>query len=228
MLNNQIKYCNKCQIDKPLNEFSKSKRYKDGLQTKCKACAKQYEENNKERITVRKKQHYESNKVESSTRCKKYREENKQCIATRTKQWRENNREKISELKRQYYEEHKDGHIKQYREINKEKMISQRKQYHQTKKGKASKVNSEHKRRAVKKQGDVTTPQLLELQQTAKICYWCNTSLKNKVVHIDHYVPLSKGGEHTLSNLVISCAKCNLSKSSKDPIEFANIVGKLL
>ena len=68
----------------------------------------------------------------------------------------------------------------------------------------------------------------MELQNNAKICYWCNVSLKNTKVHIDHYTPLSKGGEHTISNLVVSCSKCNLEKHSKDPLEFAITKGKLL
>ena len=41
-------------------------------------------------------------------------------------------------------------------------------------------------------------------------------------------MPLSKGGEHTLTNLVVSCPTCNLQKNAKDPIEFANKLGRLL
>lgn len=33
-----------------------------------------------------------------------------------------------------------------------------------------------------------------------------------KVFHIDHLTPISLGGTHDLSNLVLSCASCNLSK----------------
>ena len=78
------------------------------------------------------------------------------------------------------------------------------------------------------KQGDVTSNQLLKLQQNAKVCYWCGINLKGKATHIDHYIPISKGGEHTLSNLVASCDKCNLIKHAKDPFVFANSIGKLL
>ena len=61
-----------------------------------------------------------------------------------------------------------------------------------------------------------------------KLCPQCNTNLKNKKIHLDHYIPLSKGGEHTLSNLVISCPHCNLSKNAKDPYIFANSIGRLI
>lgn len=33
--------------------------------------------------------------------------------------------------------------------------------------------------------------------------------------HLDHIFPWSKGGEHTVKNLTVACATCNLSKSDK-------------
>jgi 5-methylcytosine-specific restriction endonuclease McrA len=118
--------------------------------------------------------------------------------------------------------------MKHYCQANKEKIAEQGKQYRQTLTSKAIRKNASHKRRTKTKQGDVTTKQLLELQLNAKACYWCNCSLGRNMVHIDHYVPLSKGGEHTISNLVVACRKCNLAKHAKDPIIFAKEMGKLL
>ena len=48
---------------------------------------------------------------------------------------------------------------------------------------------------------------LKERRDTA--CTYCG----NPGVHIDHIVPLSKGGEHTWTNITISCKSCNVSKS---------------
>lgn len=126
---------------------------------------------------------------------------------------------------------YKDGRSKEqnwYYRLNKEKCNIRNKEYFATDIGKAVRKNNKHKRRSIERQGDVTNKQLLELEQNAKTCYWCNKSLKNKQIHIDHYVPLAKGGEHTLSNLVVSCNKCNMSKCAKDPLLFANSLGKLL
>jgi len=111
---------------------------------------------------------------------------------------------------------------------NSEASKSRNKKWYKTDIGKIFLKNKRHSRRTKTKQGDVTTTQLLHLEQNAKVCYWCNVSIKNKVVHIDHYVPLSVGGEHTISNLVVSCSKCNLKKHAKDPIKFANSIGRLL
>ena len=42
-------------------------------------------------------------------------------------------------------------------------------------------------------------------------CIYCN----GKYEHLDHIIPISKGGSHTKNNLAPSCAKCNLSKHNK-------------
>jgi hypothetical protein len=55
-------------------------------------------------------------------------------------------------------------------------------------------------------------------------CWWCNIKLREKY-HLDHCVPLSRGGLHDRRNIVISCPKCNLTKGNKLPYEFC---GRLL
>lgn len=52
-------------------------------------------------------------------------------------------------------------------------------------------------------------------------CAYCNERfLKNSKgkyqYHLDHVQPLSKGGNHTLYNLVPACQKCNTSKNAFD------------
>ena len=53
-------------------------------------------------------------------------------------------------------------------------------------------------------------------------CYYCLKSLPDGPEHIDHYIPVAKGGSHTKVNLRPSCADCNLKKRDKDPIDFKN------
>lgn len=48
-------------------------------------------------------------------------------------------------------------------------------------------------------------------------CYWCGADLADGF-HIDHVIPISKGGDHTVHNLVPACPECNLSKGAKLPI----------
>lgn len=43
-------------------------------------------------------------------------------------------------------------------------------------------------------------------------CAYCKT---NRYEHMEHVVPLSKGGVHDISNLVPACADCNQAKGSE-------------
>ena len=52
------------------------------------------------------------------------------------------------------------------------------------------------------------------------ICFYCNQNIENQRFHIDHFIPLSKGGIHSEANLRISCPFCNLRKHTKMPWEF--------
>lgn len=58
-------------------------------------------------------------------------------------------------------------------------------------------------------------------------CAYCRKKLKG-VYHVDHIIPLSKGGRNDRRNLQITCQPCNQLKYSRDPIDFARIIGKLL
>jgi 5-methylcytosine-specific restriction endonuclease McrA len=52
-------------------------------------------------------------------------------------------------------------------------------------------------------------------------CYWCRTKTKVGRRHLDHIIPLAKGGADTIGNLCVACPPCNLRKSAKLPEEFA-------
>lgn len=48
------------------------------------------------------------------------------------------------------------------------------------------------------------------------LCMKCNKRVSVDDFHVDHINPISNGGEEwELSNLELSCPKCNLSKGSK-------------
>lgn len=49
------------------------------------------------------------------------------------------------------------------------------------------------------------------MQRDGSVCTYCK-SVKGPF-HIDHVVPVAKGGTDDLSNLTVSCAGCNLAKS---------------
>jgi len=64
----------------------------------------------------------------------------------------------------------------------------------------------------------ITPEELSELKaKQNNCCHYCGTTLNDsspRQVHLDHIIPLSKGGTHTIDNVVWSCAYCNLTKSN--------------
>lgn len=55
-------------------------------------------------------------------------------------------------------------------------------------------------------------------------CWWCNADLAG-VYHVDHRVPLAKGGTDAEDNLCLACPNCNQKKSDKMPYE---VMGRLI
>jgi 5-methylcytosine-specific restriction endonuclease McrA len=51
------------------------------------------------------------------------------------------------------------------------------------------------------------------------ICFYCKKPLGIDF-HIDHKVPIAKGGRHTLENFVLACMPCNQEKHAKDIDEY--------
>lgn len=60
-----------------------------------------------------------------------------------------------------------------------------------------------------------------ELKQQVKIrdnytCQCCGKYMPDEVgLHIDHIVPVSRGGKSIISNLQVLCDKCNLRKGNR-------------
>lgn len=70
-----------------------------------------------------------------------------------------------------------------------------------------------------------TIPRLLELQKWK--CALCHKNIRDSY-HVDHIIPLKLNGKHDPSNLQILCPSCNLRKSAKHPVDFAQERGLLL
>jgi hypothetical protein len=68
--------------------------------------------------------------------------------------------------------------------------------------------------------GEYTKEDVQLLYQSQKgLCWWCSEPVGN-AYHVDHRIPLSKGGSNDPRNLCISCPTCNTSKNDKLPHEW--------
>ena len=87
--------------------------------------------------------------------------------------------------------------------------------YRQTDAGKLTKLRAKSKRRSIMGEHTITAA---EWNKTLVLfghrCAYCG---KESVLTFDHFIPISKGGDTTPSNIVPACVSCNSSKQDKLP-----------
>lgn len=82
------------------------------------------------------------------------------------------------------------------------------------------------KRRTRTALGELSEDQVVALREQTFDCYLCGQQLDFTTprfdpysVHLDHIIPLNRGGEHSISNLAYTHAWCNLLKGARTPDE---------
>lgn len=103
-----MKTCTKCGETKTRDEFSKHKRYTDGLQRKCRACDARYKRENAARIAEYDARYKRENAAHIAERDAQYRRDNAERVADRTAQWRRANAERESARKAQWRRDNPD------------------------------------------------------------------------------------------------------------------------
>jgi 5-methylcytosine-specific restriction endonuclease McrA len=126
----------------------------------------------------------------------------------RGRRWQENNPEKVIEQRRKYYASEKGRETKRIA----------MKRYYATEYGTKMRKIRDAQRKARKKGAEGTYTQkdidlLYELQ--AGYCAYGPHDLRLTGYHIDHVMPLARGGSNYPSNLALACPTCNMEKHDK-------------
>ena len=126
-------------------------------------------------------------------------------------EWGDQNADKQAQHARRWYLKDPQRHVEvstAWRKANPEKV-------------RASVRNRTALRKAA--EGTHTAQEIIELLDRQNWeCAECGVSLKEKR-HIDHIVPLSRGGPNYISNLQGLCPTCNCSKNARTPEEWARV-----
>jgi 5-methylcytosine-specific restriction endonuclease McrA len=219
-----MKTCTKCKIEKQYDQYRRDSKSKDGFRSNCKDCSAKagaaYYAANKERFAIANKEYYKANKEAVLAQKKQYNLKNAESISIQTMLYRQKNLKAISAQKRQHY-------IK-----NKEQILSKLKSYYEKNPEKFTAYSRSRKARKKNAEGSHSSADVIVIFEAQKgLCANCQTGLfksgKQKF-HVDHIMPLARGGSNWPSNLQCLCPACNLSKNAKDPIKWAQENGRLL
>jgi 5-methylcytosine-specific restriction endonuclease McrA len=207
------KTCIKCGQSKPKSLFSKHAKNSDGLQRHCKECNKSYYLLNKDRIDSRNKKHYDENPDYYANWRQVNAEKRKQFMEAYWPIYSQKNSESRNAKSRDFYQENKSRILRRQKAYNDShrEQISERSKTYRRLNPEVLLLTAQRRRARVRNSSIylVTTKELKNLYE--KPCFYCGAQSE----HIDHIVPLSRGGEHRIGNLLGACARCNLSKGSK-------------
>jgi hypothetical protein len=133
---------------------------------------------------------------------------NKKHVLQKVRDWQKQNPERFAENQRRHKERYK-GRYSEYhkgwRAENRDKCRLKKHRYYS---------------RLKRQLGDVS-PDIVErlfVEQEGS-CFYCNRELQD--YHLEHKVPISRGGLHDDDNLCLSCPTCNLRKKDKTAEEFS-------
>jgi 5-methylcytosine-specific restriction endonuclease McrA len=143
----------------------------------------------------------------------------------KTKMERERAKERDPERARRHTREWMRRWRRENREISNDRMRKWRRE--NPEKSRQSNANNRANRKKAEGTFSASDVSRLLLAQGKK-CAECKCRLSSTEYHVDHIMPLSKGGTNWPTNLQILCASCNLQKHAKDPFEWAKLKGRLL
>ena len=189
-----IKICSTCGLEKLPSDFPNHKLKPDGLSYRCKKC-----------ISV--------HRVEGARR---YRESHRAQIREQAKEYQR--RVSTDPIKK----EKQRAAVKAYYYRNRERLNKNRMYYAKHNPvGRAIHLRGQKKRNGVVLNfKPISRYGLVKLyKDSGDRCFYCDSKLGGEFEY-DHFIPLCRGGEHSLENLKISCKSCNRSKHSKMPDEF--------
>lgn len=202
--------CNTCHVEYPRTSeyWHKDPKAKDGLCYRCKECAraatKKWANDNHDYTLERHREYYHNNKPAIQA----YRAEKAEHIAAWKREWRKKNADKVKQ--------HKSESQKRNRASANERVRRHAKR-HPDKVREWTRIGQHRRRKAPGKftQSDIA----LLMKGQGGNCWWCGKPL-NGNYHIDHRIPLARGGTNDPANLCLTCPPCNQSKNAKLPQEW--------
>ncbi len=206
------KRCPKCERMLPLDAYHRCKRNRLGVAVYCKECIvavnAYYRVKRADVEREYRREYYLSHREQLREYGARHYRENTEYVKERDRAYRVANVERRRDLNRAYREENADTlneYCRQWRREN----APRANQYKKNRRARIANANV----------NDFTPTQWESMLAYYDFrCGYCGASLKPPTQ--DHMQPLSRGGDHTESNIVPCCARCNSRKHDKTLVEF--------
>lgn len=211
--NPPLKRCSKCG-----NEYPATREYfyvctgqSSGFKSACKKCTKQDAA-----------KHYREHAEEERERGKKrWREHKEYCKAIHAR-WVDKYPERAKASQDNYARnnpEKRKAHSAAWRREHPERVKEYQVKWRREHQDLVRAGCQKRRARKLSAEGAHTAKDIREqLKRQKGKCYYCGGKLEN--YHVDHVIPLSRGGSDGPDNLVIACPHCNDSKGTKLPHEW--------
>jgi 5-methylcytosine-specific restriction endonuclease McrA len=196
------KRCTRCHNWKDDSEFYKDKSKRDGLKSRCKSCHEAYKREYRATPGAQARRRRLSYLRKHDVHARPSIHNSPEFYAWLAKK-RAQRRERIREYHRRWYAGHRSA-SRAWRESNVETIRSSRQQH-----------RAEAADAAINTLSSAEWQWLLEKYDFR--CAYCGQ--KGEGLTPDHVIPLSRGGDNALSNIVPSCGPCNLHKNARTPEE---------
>lgn len=217
-----MRRCNVCGAEHPETPdyFPKGARYKNGLKPQCKACSrdriKSWRQNNPEKAAAQRKRGYDKHRDARIAYSQKWYSEHLGERREYDRQRRINQRPQIKAWQKAWVSKNPDYQ----REYN-HRHIETKRVYRRIKK-------AEYRARKHLLPSTLTTADwLTAVSYFNSCCAVCGRQMRDLFgdvqVHADHWIPITKGGATTPSNIVPLCGGkdgCNNSKHNREPQEW--------
>lgn len=185
---------------------------------KTRATAKAYREANPEKSQARSKAWRLANLDKERDAHKAQYLANKDKVKAAAKAWQLANPEKKRAIQKAWELANKDkkrATTKAWELANPDKKIAIAKAYREANPEKQRVHKANRKARTRNAPGSHTAADIARLfAEQSERCGYCAVSIANDY-HVDHVIPLSRGGGNDPSNLCLACPRCNLSKGAK-------------
>ena len=192
-----LKTCYRCKQSLDISYFHSDVSRVDGLNPKCKLCtletSKDYYMRHAAQVVKRSIEWARKNKAKKNASTRRWRAANPEAARQAVARWVQENPEKDKASRRNWLRNHPEW-------------VAARQA-----------IARARRKGAQQTEHPLTATEWLYIKAAYNHrCVYCDRKLQRLTQ--DHIIPVSKGGRHTIENVVPACASCNSRKGVKEPL----------